>query len=153
MSTNDAKTEEMIRKVKEKAEKKKAETLKILSVMEANGESITFYRLAKEARVSKSFLYNKRNGMYDAIKEAQARQGATQVPRTDESLNVIVKAQKAEIERLKGQISALQKQNADSWKAKYEREHQKYMAQVEKTKEQEKQLEVAYSYYGNVRDN
>lgn len=153
MSTNEAKTEEMIRTVKEKAEKKKAETLKILSAMEANGEGITFYRLAKKANVSKSFLYNKRNGMYDAIKEAQARQGETQVPRTNESLTVIVKAQKDEIERLKGQISALQKQNADSWKAKYEREHQKYLDQVEKTKEQEKQLEVAYSYYGNVRNN
>ena len=55
MSTNEAKTEEMIRTVKEKAEKKKAETLKILSAMEANGEGITFYRLAKKANVSKSF--------------------------------------------------------------------------------------------------
>ena len=86
---------------KEKAKLRQREVLAMIEEMENSGESITFYSVAKRSGAAKSYLYNNKI-ISEKIRNCRKIRKEN---RTEESKDVIIKAQRKRIASLEKELA------------------------------------------------
>lgn len=126
------KTEAMINVVKEKAEKKEKHVLKIIEQMRKRGDKISIYSVAKEAEVSRNYLYNN-EFLFEIINNERSSETKK---REESSSETVINALKMKVTKLEREISILKKEDYK----------EKYIKVCRENEELKKQLETAYKY-------
>lgn len=126
-------TEAVVRLAKEKSTKREREVIEAVRAMQADGDAVTFYSVAKRTGASKSYLYSN-----DSIRQAieDARKGETS---KYTSSKVIIDGLKRENRALAAENERLKSLDAAKLEAEVGELRQK-------VRELEKQLRSAYSY-------
>lgn len=130
------KSDKIVELSKNKAEQRKIEVLSCIKKMEKRGEKVSFYKVMKLTGASKSYLY----GNSEIRETIEKIRGSESKKKSKSSNQVIITAQKKKIEVLEKKIKELEKDNSESYKAKY-------LRILEENKELKKQIKNAlYSY-------
>lgn len=126
-------TETVVRLAKEKSTKREREVIDAVKAMQADGDTVTFYSVAKRTGASKSYLYSNES-IRKAIEDARSGEVSKYT-----SSKVIIDGLKRENRALLAENERLRSLDA----AKLEAE----VAELkQKVKDLEKQLRSAYSY-------
>lgn len=110
-------TEKIRELAKKKSINRQNEILKVIYKMRQTGRKITFYGISKLTGASKSYLYNNK-AIAKAIREGR---DASPAPRSEQSKQTIITAQRLKIRKLQKRIKELEETNDDNYKAKYEK--------------------------------
>ncbi|REE84574.1 hypothetical protein A8990_114109 [Paenibacillus taihuensis] len=124
-------TSAIVAMAKDKTSKKVELVLLEIDKMKKKNEKVTFYSISKKTGVSRSFLYNNQI-LFNKINSIRNNN-----PRSEDTIQTIVEAQKLKITKLEKEVAELKKN--ENFKERYE----ELLAQ---NKELKKQLEVSYTY-------
>lgn len=121
------------------------ETCNAIKKMAKAGKKISFYSVMKETKKSKAYLYRNKKIrlLIDSYRKPVMESATADTEKT------LVTITKLECARLKRQIQKQKEENSETWKQKYLREHEKYLAVLEENKELRKQLMFLYSVNAN----
>lgn len=116
------------------------ETIATIKKMAEKGQTVNFSTVSKTTHRTPKYLYS--NPRIRAEIEAHRKPVTPKSEASAQAESIIVKM---EYKRLQREYEKLKSENRDSWKQKYETEHQKYLDAIHQIQELKRQLNSLYS--------
>lgn len=116
------------------------ETLAIIKKMVAKGKTINFSTVSKATKRTVKYLYD-----HPRIRAEIEAHRKPVTSKTEEAAQTEVTIVKMEYKRLKKEYEKLIKENGESWKQKYDAEHQKRLELFHENQELKRQIKSLYS--------
>jgi hypothetical protein len=113
----------MVSLIQREAAEKENNTINLIHRMVRGGEKVTVNGLASRTGYSRSFLYANQKIM-EAVHQARGEQRPA---RTQESKDTIIRSLKRRVRELEAENARLIEENGESYKEKFEREHEKVL--------------------------
>ena len=119
---------------------KEKETMTVIKKMLAQKKTVNFYSVSKTAHCSLKYLYG--NPTLRELIDSHRKSPSTESEDTVKAENTMMKMER---KRLLREIEKMKQENSESWKEKYNAEHQRYLEAYHEILELKKQLKSLYS--------
>ena len=134
------KQDNMINYQKNRKSVMEAETLALIRRMVSKGKSVNFSSVSKASGHTTKYLYDN-----EKIRTEIMTHRKSPTPKSEESAKAETAILKIKNVKLQTENKKLKEENNDTWKRKYEMEHQKNLVLYHEIQELKKQLKSLYS--------
>ena len=134
------KQDNMINYQKNRKSVMEAETLALIRRMVSKGKPVNFSSVSKASGHTAKYLYDN-----EKIRTEIMTHRKPPVPKSEESAKSETTIIKMGYKKLQEKLRKIEQENSDTWKQKYEIEHQKYLDAYHEIQELKKQLISVYS--------
>ncbi len=117
-----------------------AETLKTIRRMVTKGQPVNFSSVAKATGHTTKYLYDN-----EKIRTEIMSHRKPVIPKSDESAKSETAIIKIELKKLQEKLRKIEQENSETWKRKYEVEHQEKVSAFQEIQQLKRQLKSLYS--------